>query len=109
MARDFARDFYHGRPWRTVRDSYMQEGFGLCERCLSLGKYTKAEIVHHKVHLSPQNINDPKITLDKANLERVCRDCHAYYHPEVYGSAPAREPRWAFDDDGNVIPIEDFN
>ena len=101
MSRDFATEFYHGRPWRTVRDAYMREGYGLCEPCLRKGRYRQAEIVHHKVHLDPSNINDPEITLDASNLERVCRECHAAAHPEVYGNV--RESRCTFDEDGNVV------
>jgi len=103
MARDFALAFYHSKPWKDTRNAYMRLGQGLCERCLRKGKLKPAVIVHHKVHLSPQNINDPKITLDFANLERVCRDCHAECHPEIYGEAHSREPRWAFDEDGNMV------
>lgn len=29
-------------------------------------------IVHHKEHLTPQNINDPDITLSEDNLELLC-------------------------------------
>lgn len=106
MARDFATDFYHSPAWKRTRDSYMRLGQGLCEPCLRKGRYTPAAIVHHKVHLSPQNINDPKITLDYANLERVCRECHADKHPEIYGESRLRKPRCAFDEDGNVVPLE---
>lgn len=104
MARDFAKSFYRSKQWETVRNAYMREGQGLCEPCLSQGRYTKARIVHHKIHLSPQNINDPKVTLDPANLERVCYDCHAREHPEIYGW-DKRSPRVAFDEDGNVVPL----
>ena len=84
----------------------MRQGQGLCEPCLRRGEYTPAVIVHHKVHLTPDNINDPSITLDFSNLERVCRDCHAGEHPEIYGR-PERRLRVAFDEEGNVIPLGD--
>ena len=106
MARDFATAFYHSPAWKKTRESYMKLGQGLCEPCLRRGRYTQAAIVHHKVHLSPENINDPKITLDYSNLERVCRDCHAKEHPEIYGDANARAPRWTFDEEGNVVLLD---
>jgi len=107
MARDFATAFYHSSAWKKTRNSYMRLGQGLCEPCLRKGRYTPAEIVHHKVHLSPLNIDDPTVTLDYANLERVCRECHAKEHPELYGEAFSRKPRWSFDDEGNVVPLEE--
>lgn len=103
MARDFAESFYHSKAWKTVRQRYWREHH-LCERCLARGIYARAEIVHHKEHLSPANIDDPAYTIDDANLEALCRRCHADEHPEIYGR-DARRPRVLFDDEGNVIPI----
>ena len=52
----------------------------LCERCLANGILKPAEIVHHKTELTPENINNPSVTLDHDNLQAVCRDCHAAIH-----------------------------
>lgn len=38
------------------------------------------EIVHHKIHLSPVSINDPKVALSQSNLMYVCHDCHDKIH-----------------------------
>lgn len=103
MARDFSRDFYHSKAWKDTRDAYARSVHGLCEDCLARGRYSQGEIVHHVVHLTPENIDDPSVTLSFANLRLVCRDCHAREHPEVYGRAPA-EPRYCFDEDGNILP-----
>ena len=75
---------------------------GLCEPCLTRGDCVPAIIVHHKIHLTPENINDPLITLGFDNLECVCRDCHALAHPEIY-RGEASPSRVLFDDDGNVV------
>ena len=73
---------------------------GLCERCYQQGIYTPGDIVHHsKVHVTPENVDDPEITLSFDNLELLCRDCHAKVHGEMYGH-DAR--RYAVDDYGNV-------
>lgn len=104
MARPFAIDFYHSQAWQRTRDSYMRAQRGLCEKCMSRGVLKPAEIVHHKVHLSPENINDPYVTLSFDNLEALCRTCHAEEHPEIYGSELGfREPRVQFDEYGDVI------
>lgn len=74
---------------------------GMCERCFERGRVVPAEIVHHRVHLTPMNIGDPEVTLSFSNLMRVCRDCHAEIHyPDDY------TPRVAFDAAGRVIEIE---
>lgn len=69
----------------------------MCERCYEAGKLVPAKVVHHKVHLSPQNINDPNITLSFDNFQRLCQDCHAAVHS---GQEPMR---MSFDEHGNVV------
>lgn len=105
MARDFAWAFYHSKAWKSTRDSYYESVPGhLCEKCLKRGLYTPGSIVHHKTHLSPDNINDTSVTLSFDNLELVCRKCHAEEHPEIYGE---RQPmRVSFDADGNIVGTE---
>jgi len=75
MAKDFAVDFYRSKAWQDVREYIYMKQHGICERCGELGK-----IVHHKKHLTPQNINDPAITLGEDNLELLCQDCHNKEH-----------------------------
>lgn len=60
------------------------------------GIYTSGEIVHHKVHLTPDNIGDPTITLSFDNLELVCRNCHADIHQR-------KDKRYRFDEFGRVV------
>lgn len=71
----------------------------LCERCLQNGLVVPAEIVHHKIELTPININNPDITLNFNNLEAVCRECHADIHNR-------REKRFKIMEDGRVIAVE---
>lgn len=101
MAREFARAFYHSPAWERARSAAIARAHGLCERCLEQGIYTPCAIVHHRVHLTPDNICDSSVTTDLRNLECVCRDCHAAEHPEIYGDRP--NVRVAFDEFGNVV------
>lgn len=91
---DFAKAFYASKAWRTVRAYIVKRDFGVCCRCGKPG-----EIVHHKTYLTPQNINNPDVTLNVDNLELLCRDCHACEHLGVLPTAP----ELAFDADGNII------
>lgn len=74
---------------------------GVCERCFSMGRLTPAVPVHHKVHLTPDNIGDPKVTLSYDNLQRLCPDCHAQVHS---GQVPSRV---TFNEDGTMAPVEE--
>lgn len=78
--KEFARGFYKGRAWQQCRDGYAASVGGLCEDCLAKGLYRPGEIVHHMIELTPDNINDPAVSLSWSNLRLLCRDCHAKRH-----------------------------
>ena len=72
----------------------------LCEMCLAQGMYTPGKIVHHKIHLSPDNINDASITLDWNNLMFVCQDCHAKAH-----KSKVQQQRYVIGEGGEIAPL----
>ena len=80
MAREFAKAFYRSAAWTDCREGYIKFRGGLCEECLRQGVYKPGDTVHHKVHLTPENIGDPAVTLCWDNLELLCRDHHAERH-----------------------------
>ena len=90
----FAKAFYESPAWRQTRAYILKRDAGLCVHCGAPGC-----IVHHKTELTPQNIDDPMITLNEDNLETVCRTCHAIIHE----GTPPLAGGLAFDADGNVI------
>lgn len=93
MAQEFSRAFYDGSAWRQTRRAYLNSRHGLCERCGEV-----ACIVHHKTHLTAQNMADTDITLGWDNLQALCRDCHAVVHGYSVCAAGV-----AFDENGNVV------
>ena len=93
---DWAQTFYFSPAWRQCRDAYAKQAGGLCERCLARGLFSPGEIVHHKIHLTPENITQPEIALSFDNLELVCRACHADEHQRI-----AR--RYHIGEDGTVM------
>lgn len=93
-ATGFAHKFYVSGAWKRCREQYISAGHYLCERCLARGIYRRGDAVHHKVHLTPENINDPNITLAWSNLEMLCRECHEAEHEN--------RRKWRTDPDGNV-------
>lgn len=77
MAKEYAKSFYKSKAWQRCRDEYAKSVNWLCEDCLEQGIYKPGEIVHHMIEITPENINDPMVTLNWDNLRLVCRECHA--------------------------------
>ena len=50
----YAESFYNSHAWKDCRRAYSKSVGGLCERCLQRGIYSPGEIVHHKVHITPE-------------------------------------------------------
>lgn len=110
VAQDWAVAFYHSPAWLHNRKAYMERAIDtpygivppmMCERCYENGKLVPAKVVHHVIHLTPQNINDPHVSLSFDNFQRLCQDCHAFVHT---GYEP---PRYSFDASGNLIERDD--
>lgn len=79
--------FYKSTPWKKCRDSYAKCVGYVCERChnrnvnYEKGKnFYKQFIVHHKIYLTHENINNHNISLNFKNLELVCIACHNREH-----------------------------
>lgn len=104
MAKDFAKRFLHSKAWLCCRDGYIQERIridgGMCEVCrVKLGY-----IVHHRIKLTPENIQDPEIALNWELLSYECKDCHDQH--EGHGVGHRATLVCAFDNDGNPIGIK---
>ena len=107
MAHDYAKAFYTSTRWRQTRQAYIDyrrsiDG-GVCEECgQRLG-----EIVHHKVMITPANINDASVTLSFNNLELVCWQCHNAFPGHAWGHEAKPEPRAIIDPEtGDVIGVK---
>ncbi len=88
---------YHTTAWRKLRQSYYTSKHGLCERC-----NTPGDIVHHKIHITRENVDDPYVTLNADNLELLCHDCHNKEHKQVH--EPVREG-FTFDENGQLVEM----
>ena len=97
--REEQQKFYGCILWKELRDSVMVERHGLCEECLKNGIITAATVVHHRVHVGPENINDPSITLNPDNLVCLCDRHHKLAH--------SRERRYYIKKDGEVVLLSD--
>lgn len=105
MAREFAKAFYNSKLWKKARAAYIAQrkaiDGGMCESCHQQPGY----IVHHKVELTPENINDPDIALNLENFKYDCHVCHnkentaldkieglVYYEFDAAGQPIAQSP-----------------
>ena len=68
--RDPATRKRYNRSWEKIRARYMS-AHPFCERCLTAGRITKVEEVHHKLPLSKGG------THDESNLMSLCTSCHS--------------------------------
>ena len=106
MARPFAEKFYASKEWQNCRRSYIANVHGLCERCLARDIVKPGKILHHIIELSPDNINDPDITLNHSNLEFVCQECH---NEELRKEKEVTRDGLTFDENGDLIQISPPN
>ena len=99
----FARKFYKSKAWQACRAAYIaqrvQEDGGLCQCCGEEPGY----IVHHVVHLTPANINDPAVALNPANLSYECKACHDLH--EGHGVGWSRPLLCGFDGNGEPVDL----
>lgn len=96
--------FYTWPEWLDARAAVLAMDCGECQACKSLGRYHKAELVHHVKHLKDR----PDLALSpfdpdtgERQLVSLCRPCHELAHPERLrrrSFAPAAPPltpeRW---------------
>lgn len=97
--REFAKKFYNSAAWDKCRAAYISKrraiDGGLCETC----RRRYGHIVHHRIWLTPENVNDPEVALNMDNLKYDCLTCHN--KEKERGDVL---PEILFDEDGQPIP-----
>lgn len=107
MAKEFAIKFYKSKAWLDCRAGYILSVHGLCETCLEEGIVKSGYIVHHIELLTPNNINDPYITLNWDKLKYECKQCHDKNEGHGVGkSGEVIREGLMFNDKGEVIEVE---
>ena len=87
------RRFYRSDEWKIARAMKIAAVGGRCEKCGAIGTE-----VHHIIHLTPENVSDPEVSLNQENLLLLCNECHNKEHGRFEGS---RE--YSFDCEGNLV------
>ena len=91
---DAIRKFYKSDRWKVARAIKIASVNGLCEECGRVGNE-----VHHIIHLKPDNVSDPTISVNQDNLKLLCNECHNKVHGRFQGRA-----KYFFDEEGNIFP-----
>lgn len=99
--RSIDRKFYESQTWRDCQAAYMKKVNHLCERCLAKGRHEPARIVHHRIHLTQENLGDPELMYGFDNLEALCIECHNTEHRRG-----RKNQRWKFVD-GELVTKPD--
>ena len=100
--------FYKSPEWRTAREIALMRDKYLCVLCAEEGKTVPAEVVHHKIHLNENNVQDPKIALSQDNLISICAKHHSDVHKGEYAKGRVFQEEnpynYTFDANGMLIP-----
>lgn len=91
---DRVKEFYWIKEWRIIRKVRRKLDNEECQRCKRAGRYSKAEMVHHKKEVR----HYPELALTLDNTECLCNSCHNKEHPEKLSGFRVKkfenEERW---------------
>lgn len=71
MALDYSKSFYNSSAWKKLRLYVCESRMWTCEECGDYG-----DQVHHIIPITPENIDNPDVTLNERNLQLLCEECH---------------------------------
>lgn len=72
--------FYCSKEWLGFKEVLKIERGMICEHCHKLIHESIDAIGHHIIELTMDNVNDPEVSLNKANVMLVHRKCHNVIH-----------------------------
>lgn len=98
MARDFAKRFYDSKAWKDLARLIREKKHFICDKCGKPG----ATQVHHIIELTPDNINNPSVSLNPRNLQLLCHECHNAIHGR-FREAGGRS--YTYDSTGHVVAV----
>jgi len=87
--------FYASDKWRTFRLALIFErskgkGGVVCEKCRKLIPKPIDIHAHHRHELTPENVHDYSISMNPANVELICHECHDKEHHR-FGYKPGKK------------------
>jgi 5-methylcytosine-specific restriction endonuclease McrA len=102
LAKEYAKKFYNSKAWQVCRQSFIAKRVtvdgAMCEHCGDVPGY----IVDHIKEITPNNIDDPNVTLSHDNLQYLCLECH---NVKTFSTGSSVRKDIGFDEQGNVIHV----
>ena len=99
---DKLEKFYHSTLWRKTRKAYLESVYYTCSKCGGVGN-----LVHHKIPLNDENVEDLTISISFDNLQCLCKSCHDSIHHEIEGRGESNlHHEVSFDEYGNVKIVD---
>lgn len=109
VAKEYAKKFYNSAAWRKCRETYIKiridRDGGICEECHGEQGY----IVHHRIRITKQNIDDANIVLNHNNLMYVCKSCHDRYEGHGAGGHGKAQTVCRFNEMGEPISMREID
>lgn len=100
MAKEWAKWFYKSKAWLQCRTAFIAYRIsidgGMCEHCQTELGY----ICDHIDELTPDNINNPDITLNHDNLQYLCTLCH---NKKTFSTSEVLAEGLEFDEHGDLM------
>lgn len=104
IERDRVEEFYQTQEWKELRREVLEDHHYECQDCLVLGRYTRADCVHHvnevrkRPDLALSKYYTDKDGQKRKNLRPLCNTCHNIEHDKLgkwkYRDKYTNEERW---------------
>lgn len=81
MAKAWAAKLYNSHEWKSLREQLIIKANYTCSMCGANHIFDPWNLIgHHRQELTPTNVNDPLVSLNPANVDIVCKQCHDRVH-----------------------------
>ena len=99
MSEGVLKGFYNSKEWKIFRQQYILERMKadkgiICNKCKKhIFESADMQLHHSPVELTEDNYKDVTISLNKDNIELICKRCHNKEHGRFCGGAHKRREK----------------
>lgn len=100
MSTGVLKRFYNSEVWKTFRANLILERIThdgvICEECGRIIAVSKHIHLHHVIELNEGNYKDTNISLNPANINIICHECHNKIHGRWQGGYRKNKERGVY-------------